>query len=178
MSRLDTSGTVFRRILAIFSISILILAAGIYLTPCFAMEHVQKNGLFSMDTPGAWHWVEAPQELFITYPDKKTVAIDIQWVPSRELTPTDIKKILKETDDKMIKQGVEAHHGTLIDDKEFKLDGVYARRLDFKTAPVNPIHVTYVSFFNKGYSFTITYGSEDDKMHSVMDDSLATFKFK
>jgi hypothetical protein len=163
------------KILIIFIISLLFLASG--RTLVFAMEHTQRNGLFSMNVPEQWHWMENSQEVVITYPDGKTMAIDIQLVPNRNLTQADIKKILKEADDKMIKKGIEAHHGTLIDDKEIKLDGVYATRLDFKTIPPNPIHVTYISFFNKGYGFSITYGSEDDKMHSVMDDAVATFKF-
>jgi hypothetical protein len=78
----------------------------------------------------------------------------------------------------MIKDGIEAHNGTFIDEKELRLDGVYATQLDFKTAPPSVIDVTYISFFNKGYAFTITYGSADDKVRSVMDDAVATFKFK
>ena len=163
------------KILIIFVISLLFLASG--RTLVFAMEHIQRNGLFSMNVPEEWHWMENPQEVVITYPDRKTMAIDIQLMPSRHLTTADITKTLKEADDKMIKEGVEAHHGTLIGDKEIKLDGVYATRLDFETVPPNPIHVTYICFFNKGHEFSITYGSEDDKMHSVMDDVVATFKF-
>ena len=163
------------KILIIFIINLLFWANGH--NPVFAMEHIQKNGLFSMNVPGGWHWMENPQEVVITYPDRKTIAIDIQLMLSRHLTQADIKKTLKEANDKMIKKGIEAHHGTLIDDKEIKLDGVYATRLDFETVPPNPIHVTYISFFNKDYGFSITYGSEDDKMHSVMDGVVATFKF-
>ena len=86
--------------------------------------------------------------------------------------------MLKDSNDKMIKEGIQAHDGTLIDNKEITLDGVYAIRLDFKTAPPESIWVTYISFFNKGCAFTITYGSGDDKIRSVMDDDLATFKFR
>ena len=131
-----------------------------------------------MDIPEAWHWIEYPQEIVITYPDRKTVAIDIQLVPSRKLSQADIRKRLKETDDKMIKEGIEAHHGTLVDNREINIDGLFAKRLDFKTASPNPMNVTYISFFNKDYAFTITYGSEDGKMHSVMDDAVATLKFR
>ncbi len=164
------------KILIIFIINLLFLCA--WLKPVFALEHTQKDGLFSMDVPEGWHWVEYPQEIIITYPDGKTMAIDIQLVPSRKLSEVNIKKTLKETDDKMIKEGIEAHQGILIDDKEIKLDGVYATRLDFKTSSPNPVYVTYIAFFNKGYAFTITYGSADDKMRSVMDDALATIKFR
>jgi hypothetical protein len=131
-----------------------------------------------MDIPEGWRWVEYPQEIIISYPDGKTVAIDIQLVPSRKLSLADIKKNIKESNEKMIKEGIEAHHGTLIHDKEIKFDGVYATQLDFKTSPPNPVHVTYISFFNKGYAFTITYGDRDDKMRLVMDDVAATFKFR
>jgi hypothetical protein len=164
------------RILIIFIINLLFL--GVWLKPVFALEHTQKNGLFSMDIPEEWHWMEYPQEIIITYPDAKTMAMDIQLVPSRNLSPSDIKKAIKESDDKMIKEGIEAHHGVLIDDKEIKLDGVYAAQLDFKTALPNSIDVTYISFFNKGYAFTITYGSSDEKIHLGMDDAVATFKFR
>ena len=47
----------------------------------------------------------------------------------------------------MIKEGIEAHHGTLIDDKEINLDGVYATRLDFKTAPPNSDQCDVYFFF-------------------------------
>lgn len=156
--------------------NVLFLAGG--LKGVFALEHTQKDGLFNIDIPKQWHWVESPQGVIITYPDGETIAIDIQWVPNRKLSQADIKKTIKEANDKMIKEGIEAHHGTLIDEQEIKLDGVYATRLDFKTTPPDPVYVAYISFFNKGYAFTITYGSRDDKMRLVMDDVLATFKFR
>lgn len=164
------------KILFIFIINLLFLAS--VSSPVFAKEHIQMKGLFSMDVPEEWHWAEDPQEVVVTYPDGKTVAIDIQLVPSRALSEADIKKMIKDADDKMINEGIKAHNGILIDNKEIKFDGAYATQLDFKTAPPNPINVTYLSFFNKGYAYTITYGSEDSKMHSMMDDVVATFKFK
>jgi len=164
------------KILIIISINLLFLGAG--LNPVFALVHTQKNGLFSMDIPEDWKWFEYQQEIVITYPDGKTAAIDVQLVPSIKLSGADIKKTLKEGNDRMIKEGIEAHNGAFIGEKEISLDGVYATQLDFKTAPPSPVHVTYVAFLNKGYAFTITYGSGDDKLRSVMDDVIATFKFK
>jgi hypothetical protein len=163
------------KIFVILIINLLFLGA--WFKPAYALEHTQKDGLFSINVPGGLHWVEAGREAVITYPDGKTVAIDIQWVPSRKLSQAEIKNTIKQDDDKMIKDGIQAHNGTLIDNKEIKLNGVYATQLDFNTGPPNPIHVTYISFFNKDYAFTITYGSEDDKMHSMMDDIIATIKF-
>lgn len=153
-----------------------LLFGGAWSNQVFALEHVQTNGLFSMNVPEGWHWAEASEEVGITYPDGKTIAIDIQWAPSSNLTPAEIKNTIKQADDKMIKDGIQAHNGTLISNKEFKINGVYATQLDFKTSPPNAIHVTYISFYNKGNAFTVTYGSEDEKMHSVMDDVVATLK--
>ncbi len=164
------------KILIICIINLIFLASG--LKPVFALEHTQRNGLFSMDVPEQWHWVEYPEEIVIAYPDGTTVAMDIQLMPSVKLTPADIKKTLRASNDKMIKEGIEAHNGVLIDNKEIKLDGIYATQLDFKPAPQSPINVTYISFFNKDYAVTITYGSGDDKLRSVMDDAVATLKFK
>ena len=42
-----------------------------------------------------WHWVEYQQEIVITYPDGKTVAIDIQMVPSSKLSQAESRKPLK-----------------------------------------------------------------------------------
>jgi hypothetical protein len=154
-----------------------LLFLGAWFKPVHAAEYVQKNGLFSMDLPGGWHWAEASQETVITFPDAKTVAIDVQMVPSRKLSPAEAKSTIQQSVDRMVKEGVQAHNGTVLDNKEIKLNGVYAVQLDFKTAPPNPIHVTYISFFNKDNAFTITYGSEDEKMHSTMDDVVATIKF-
>ena len=164
------------KVLIIFIFLFLFLGVG--RKPAFALEHTQKDGLFSMDIPAQWHWSEYPQEIVITYPDGTTMAIEIQMVPSPNLSPMDIKKALKDGNDKMIRQGIDAHRGELISNKEIKLGGVYATQLDFKTVPPNPIFVRYISFFNKGYVFTITYGSEDEKMREVMDDAVSTFKFK
>ena len=163
------------RLLITFIISFLF--GGPFLKPACALEHVQKEGLFSINFPEGWHWVEAGQEVGITYPDGKTIAIDIQWVPSRELSQPEIKKAIKQANDRMIKEGILAHNGTLIDNKEIKLSGVYATQLDFKTSPPNPIHVTYFSFFNKGYAFTVTFGGQDEKMDSLMEDTVMTIKF-
>jgi hypothetical protein len=163
------------KILIIFIINLLYL--GICLKPVLALEHNQKDGLFSMDVPEGWHWFEYPQEIIITYSDGKTLAIDMQLVPSIKLSQADIKKTLKEGNDRMIKEGIEAHNGILIDDKEISIDGIYATQLDFRISPQSPVTVTYISFFNKGYAFTVTYGSGDDKIRSVMDDAVATIKF-
>jgi len=148
------------------------------LKPALAIEHTQKNGLFSMDIPEGWHWFEYPEEIIITYSDAKTVAMDIQLVPSKNLSQAEIKKNIKDGNDKMIKEGIEAHRGTLIDNKELKLDGVYATQLNFKTSLPDSVYVTYISLFNKGYAITITYGSQDEKMRLVMDDALATVKLR
>jgi len=164
------------RIPVVFIISLLLSAGG--MGSAFAEVHAQRDGLFSMDVPSGWHWDEYPGEVIITFSDGKTIAIDIQMVPSSKTSLAQIKKTLKEDDDKMIKLGINAHHGTFLDEKEISLDGVYATQLDFKTAPPNVIHVTYVAFFNKGHAFTVTYGSGDGKIHSVMDDALATLKFR
>jgi len=164
------------KILVLFIINLLFLVCPI--RSVFALEHTQKEGLFSMDVPAEWHWVEYPEEVVIAYPDGQTVAMDIQLVPGHNLPLSEIKKNIKDSNDKMIKEGIQAHHGTLIDNQEFKLDGVYATRLDFDPTPQNPIHATYVSFFNKGYAFTVIYGSGDNKIYSVMDDCLATIKFR
>ena len=163
------------KILVILIFNLLLLVGG--RDPALAMVHTQMNGLFSMDIPESWHWAEDAEDVVIAYPDGKTVAIDIQLVPSRNFSQADIKKFLKEGNDRMIKDGIEAHQGTLIDDQETKIDGVYATRLDFKTSPPGSIYVRYISFFNKGYAFTITYGSADDKMEEVMDDAVASLKF-
>ena len=163
------------KVLFIFIINLLFLGA--WFEPVFALEHTQKDGLFKMDIPKQWHWVESPQEIFITFPDGKTMAIDIEIVPSRKLSQEEIKKALKDADDKMIKEGIEAHQGTLIDQKEIKLDGIYAKQLDFKTVPPDPVFVTYIILFNKDNAIAITYGSKDEKMRLMMEDAVATFKF-
>ena len=164
------------KISAVFLLSVIFLVIGN--RTVLALEHSQKDGLFKMDIPKEWHWMEYAHEIIITYPDGKTMAMDIQLVPSRPLSEADIKKTLKEGVDRMVKDGIEAHQGTLIDNKEIDIDGVYATRLDFKTVPPNPVYVTCISVFNKGFALTVTYGSEDDKMHSMLDDTFATFRFK
>jgi len=164
-------------VLVVLVISLLLPCAG--MQSAFALEHIQKDGLFSMEIPEAWHWVENPQEVIITYPDGNTVAIDIELAPSHNLSQAQMKKMLNDADDKMIKEGILAHNGTLIDRKETVLgSNVHASQLDFKTTPPNPIEVTYISFFYKNYVFTITYGSTDDKMRSVMDDAVASMKLR
>jgi len=154
-----------------------LLFLGGHLQPVFAKVHVQKNGLFSVDVPQGWHWFEYSRRVLITYPDGITVGIDIQFVPSRALSLEGIKKALKEGDEKMIKEGVLAHGGVLIADKETSLDGVYARQLDFDLTPKDPVHVTYISLFNKGRVFTITYGSGKQEDNLIMRKAVGTFKF-
>lgn len=164
------------KIRIIFIVNILFLGA--WIKPVFAVVHTQQDRLFSMDIPEHWHWIEYPQEIIIALPDSKTMAIDIQMVLSKDLSQGDIVKTIKKANDNMIKEGIEGHNGTLIDDKEIKVDGVFATQIDFKTSPPNPIYVTYISFFNKNYAYTITYGGSDEKLRLVMDDVVATFKFK
>jgi len=165
-----------RKLTVICIINLLFLAGAF--KAAFALEHTQKDGLFKMDVPEQLYWREFPQEIIITYPDGQTVAMDIQLIPSVSLSEEDAKKKLKDSNEAMIKQGIQAHHGALIDNKEIKVDGVYATQLDFKTSPPDPIDVTYIAFFNKGYAFSITYGTNDEKMRLLLDDAVATIKFK
>ena len=163
------------KILTIGIVTLLFLRGG--LSPVFAKVYVQKNGLFSIDVPPGWHWFEYPQEVVMTFPDRKTVGIDIQFVAGHKLSPEEIQKTLKENDDKMINEGIKAHGGVLIADKETTLDGVYARELDFNPNPQNPIPVTYIALFNKGYALTITYGSREQDNNLIMQQAVATLKF-
>lgn len=163
------------KIFIIFFVSLLFF--GGWAKPVFAKVYVQKDGLFSINVPEGWHWFEYPQEIVLTYPDGKTMGIDIQFNPSSVLGLNEIKKNLKENDEKMIKQGIEAHGGALIRNIETSLDGVYARQLDFNPTPKNPLHVTYIALFNKGYAFTITYGSGKQEDSLMMQKAVETFKF-
>jgi hypothetical protein len=163
-----------KRIWVVLVMSMVAVSAG----PVWAMVHSQKNGLFSMDVPATWHWFEYPGEIIITYPDGQTMAIDIKMTPiDKGLSTADIKQRLKQANAKMLKDGVEAHGGQFIDQKEIGIGGVYATRLDFRTAPPQSVKVAYILFYNKGYTFSISYGSQDDKMISVMDDAVSTITF-
>ncbi len=163
------------KILTIGIVTLLFLGSG--LAPVLAKVYVQKNGLFSMDVPQGWHWFEYPEEIVVALPDGKTVGIDIQFLASRKLSSQETQKTLKENIEKMINEGIKAHGGTLIADKEIRLNGVYARELDFNPNPHNPIPVTYMAFFNKGYAFTITYGSAEQEDNLIMQKAVGTFKF-
>ena len=140
------------------------------------MEYVQKDGLFSMDIPQGWHWVEYPEEIVVAYPDAKTVAIDIQFMPSTKMVPGDAQKILIDNKNKMIKDGINAHGGVLIADKETSLDGAYTRQLDFNPAPGSAVHAIYLALFSSGHVFTITYGSDKKDDILMMQRSVGTFK--
>ena len=146
------------------------------LKPVLAKVYTQKAGLFSIDVPQGWHWFEYPQEVIITYQDGKTMGIDIQFSANRKLASADIQKIIKDSDEKMINEGIKAHGGILISDKETNLDGVYARELDFNPGPHSPINVTYIALFNKGYAFTITYGSAEQEYNLLMQQAVGTIK--
>jgi len=163
------------KILTIGIVSLLVLGGGA--NPVLAKAYVQKDRLFSIDVPQGWHWFEYPEEVVITLPDGKTMGIDIQFLANRQLSVQDIPKTLKESNEKMINEGIKAHGGTLIADKEIHVDGVYARELDFNPDPHNPIPVTYIALFNKGYAFTITYSSAQRKDNLIMQKAVGTLQF-
>ncbi len=142
------------------------------------MEHFQKRGLFMMDVPSGWHWNEYPDEIIIAYSDGKTMAMDIKMTPSDPMTPAQAKEFLKDGNAQMITQGIKAHRGTLLGQKDFNIDGVYATRLDFKPMPNSPLVATYIAFYTKNTVCTIDYGSEDEKIRAVMDDAVASLRFK
>lgn len=143
----------------------------------FAAGHVQKDGLFSMNIPETWHWNEFPGEIIIAYPDGKTAAIDIQWTPVASLSSSDMNQRIKDNNDFLVKQ-IQAHGGTLTNQKLLKMDGIVASELDFNTGQgADTIAVSYVSFFNKGEGFKITYAARDVKTREVLDDVVASLKF-
>lgn len=144
----------------------------------FAKEQVEQKGLFTMDVPQGWTWAENHQEAIVAYPGTQTIAIDIQWSYNGNLSRQQMRGKLKESNDKMIQQGIEPHGGKVIDNKETSVDGVYATQLDFATSSPQSMTVSYIAFFHKGYAFSITYGARDENNLLVMDDMVASIKLK
>ena len=146
-------------------------------TQSIGKTYVQKDGLFSISVPNAWHWKEKAGDIGITNAEEKN-GIAIIFNPYAEVSEEQAKEILKKGNEVMVEIGIKPKKGIVFDEKETRIDGVYARQLDFSPFPEKPWHMTYISFLNKGYAFTITFGSDVEEERLIMEKIVKTFKFQ
>lgn len=140
-------------------------------------KHIQKDGLFSISIPKGWHWKEKPGDIMITNPEEKA-GIAIEFAQTSVVSEEQAKEVLKKGNEAMIKTGIEPVKGSVLGEKEIRLDGMYSRQLDFcPTLETPKEHITYISCLNKGYVFTITFGSDKEEERLLMEKAVETFKF-
>ena len=147
-------------------------------TICVAEMHSQKNGLFKVDIPDGWSWAELSGKVRIGNP-KGNAGISIQFKPVLVESDEKRKERLKTGNQMMIKSMVEPNKGTVLSERERRINGVYARQLDFLTTLEGKTgQMTYISFFNKDYAFTITFASPNDEEILKMEEIVETFQFQ
>lgn len=132
---------------------------------CFAETYSQKGGLFKIDVPNGWSWIEPPGEgrIRIENPER-TNGISIQFKPTSILPEEKVKELLKTNIQIMIKDMVEPKNGTVLGEKERRIGGANARQLDFLLSLRGEIgHVVYIAIINKDYAFTITFGGPKEE---------------
>jgi hypothetical protein len=75
---------------------------------------------------------------------------------------------------------VNPFNGIILDEKETEINGIYARRLDFSTSTLVPGHAiegTYISLFQEGNVFTISFGSQIQEVKAVLERVVQSLQF-
>ncbi len=160
----------------------LILIMLIFVMPTLLLaseQYLQKDGLFKINMPDNWRGQELPGKVLIFPPPPNGAGIVIQFKEiSGKETLDEIRKEIISSLESIVEYKIKPIGGSVIENKEIIIDNVYARRLYYRISLKNePMYFIRVAFVNKGYTFTIDYGSlskEDvDKVISLVD----TFKF-
>ena len=144
---------------------------------CSAEPYSQKEGLFKISVPDGWRWSEQSGKVKIVNPQGNN-GISIQFTPKGQPSGEEAKALLKQSNQAMIESFVKPSNGTVVKEEEKQLGGVYARQLDFLLPVKNEVgRMTYISLYNKGYAFTITFGGSNEKENSEMAKIVETVQF-
>jgi hypothetical protein len=142
---------------------------------CFAETYSQKDGLFKIDVPGGWGWVEEPGQVMITnQKGDSSILIDFRPSPigpeekmNKEAAVAAMQAV------KMFK--IKPFGGTVISEEDTEIDGVYAYQLDYV---LSNKYITLISFMNKGYRFGITCEApQQNEERLKAKEILETFRF-
>ena len=146
---------------------------------CSAESYSQREGLFKISVPDGWHWSEQPGKVKIVNPQGDN-GISIQFAPKRNpSSEEEAKALLKKGNQAMIESLVKPSNGNVVKEEERRLGGVYARQLDFLLPAKNQVgRITYISLYNKGNAFTITFGGSNEKQNSEMAKIVETLRFQ
>lgn len=145
---------------------------------CLAETYTQTNGLFKIDVPEGWHWLEEPGDIWVKNPEENN-GISIQFAPMAVVS----KNVALETSIQGIKLMVKTlPNGTVLAKTDTSIDGIYAKQLDYLFSfkgEEELQHGTYICFFTKGYAFTISFGAKQDSEERLeMEKIVETFQFQ
>lgn len=140
--------------------------------------YFQKDGLFKMSVFSGWGWTETPGMVSINNP-KGDNGIFILFKPMPTPPDEKVKEVLKGTIQTMVNSMVKPANGKVLNDKGIQIDGVYAHRLDFLlTIEGETGTITAITFLNRGYAFTITFGGAIEEERLEMEKMIETFQFQ
>jgi hypothetical protein len=137
----------------------------------------QVDRLFKLSLPKGWQWQEQPGKVTVSDPQTGN-GISIQFDHIGTHPDSEVRELLKVSDQAMIDRFVKPSGGTQIQEEERQLGGAYARQLTFlKTLHGQQGTVTYISSFAKGYAFTVTFGGSDKNQVKEMRACVETLRF-
>jgi len=145
----------------------------------FAETYVQKDGLFTIDIPEKWTVAEKKDEVSIVtiYNPEKNNGVSIQFAPEN-VRPEDVENRLNNACNIML-NNIKQRDGFVLDIETLQIGNAPARRINFAIHTSSGVNnASQLLILYKGYKFTITYGSRDDKEMTLMFDAVKTFKFK
>ena len=162
-----------------FFILLLILLIAGWSNICFAETYSQKDGLFKIDFPQGWQLIEQPGSIMamkMAPPNMSSIIVAFEpWaVESDEAA----KSLLNEEAFWAgIKGTIESRGGTIVNERDIWVDGVYARRLDATiTAGNRTMQKTSVSFFHKDHLIHIGFDSTIKEDMAKLESAFETFR--
>ena len=160
-----------KRLGAIIVVSCYII---ILTTPCFAKTYMQKDRLFKMDIPKGWIWNQGSDSISIkNQKTKNDIFIKLLFLPMVSYSDAGLKKGMQ----MIIATEVESVKGSVISEGEIRIDGVYARKLEYVWTNDNKaVHTTIIIFVYEKCLMRIVFSTDSKDERLTMKKIVETLR--
>ncbi len=145
---------------------------------CFAELYVSIKGLFKIDVPKGWEWLDNSDTVIISSVlQEGAIIIKIQTQSDAVNFQGHIDEFLDRGIGNMV-QKVKEEKGVVVSQKQRTLDGLKARQVDFLlNSDEGKAHATFMAVFFKKYLFTIYMEGPDEAERAKMVKIIERIKF-
>lgn len=149
-----------------------------FLQTSSAELYVSRKGLFKIDVPEGWQWIDNSDTVIIlSMQQEGTIIMKMQPQPEGLESKEQMDKFLDKGMESMIEKARE-QKGIIAGQKSRTLDGVNAEQVNFLlNEEEGKLHATFIAALVKGYFLTIYMEGPQEPERAKMEKIIEGIKF-